>query len=210
MRPTRSATQARADVGMEWELRRYASVGSTMEVAADLALQGAPAGTVVVADEQTAGRGRLGRAWLAPPGVCLLMTILLRPPLEVARMGDLSRRIAERVAEAVFDVTSVEPRIKEPNDLLIDGKKLAGILVQTSIRGNQLDYLLVGIGLNVNVSPDQLPLPSATSLLAVTGRYYDRQVLLDAVLGRLAADPVLMSGLDVEAEMDLRRRLELP
>lgn len=163
-----------------------------MDVAAALAAEGAPAGTVVVAEEQTAGRGRMGRVWLAPRGTSLLFTALFRPPLAVAQSPTLLRDIGERVAEAVAEVAGVTPSIKEPNDLLIDGRKLAGILVQTSIRGDHLDYLLVGIGVNVNVPAELLPLPTATSLLVATGREHDRDVLLAAILRHLEQVPGLV------------------
>lgn len=176
---------------MEWQIWRYGRVRSTMDIAAELAEAGAAAGTVVVADEQTAGRGRLGRVWLAPPGVSLLMTALFRPPLSVARRSTLSREVAAHVADAVTEVTGVVPTIKEPNDLLVDGKKLSGILIQTSIRGDQLDYLLIGIGLNVNLDPADLPFPNVTSLRAITGEEQDREALLAAILKYLPNVPGL-------------------
>ncbi len=176
---------------MEWRIERHETVGSTMEIAAGHAMRGAPAGLVVIAEEQSTGRGRLGRVWLAPPGTSLLLTALFRPSLEAARSGTLSRLIAQQAGDAIAEITGVRPRVKDPNDLLIDGKKIAGILCQTSIRGDQLDYLLVGIGLNVNIPPDQLPFPTATSLLAVTGVMQDRERLLAAILVRLAALPEL-------------------
>jgi BirA family biotin operon repressor/biotin-[acetyl-CoA-carboxylase] ligase len=176
---------------MEWRIERHGTVGSTMEIAAGHAARGAPAGLIVIAEEQTTGRGRLGRVWLAPHGTSLLLTALFRPPLEAARSSTLSRLIAQKAGDAIAEVTGVRPRVKDPNDLLIDGKKIAGILCQTSIRGDRLDYLLVGIGLNVNIPPDQLPFPTATSLLAVTGVVQDRELLLSAILARLAALPEL-------------------
>src|SRR5690606_31325393 len=88
----------------------------------------------------------------------------------------------------------VRPAIKDPNDLLLDGRKLAGILCQTSIRGELLEYLLVGIGLNVNIPVEDLPLESATSLLVATGRTHDRDALLLAILARLATVPGLLDA----------------
>lgn len=170
---------------MEWRVERHGTIGSTMEVAAKHAAHGAPAGLVVIAEEQTTGRGRLGRVWLAPPGTSLLFTALFRPALEAARSGELSRLVARQVGDAIVEVTGVCPSIKDPNDLLIEGKKIAGILCQTSIRGDQLEYLLIGIGLNVNIPPDQLPFPTATSLLTVTGILQDRERLLATILARL-------------------------
>jgi len=163
-----------------------------MDVAAELAVAGAPAGTVVVATEQTAGRGRLGRVWTAPPGSCLLFTALLRPPLKSIQSPELARRVAERVSDAVADVTDVDPRVKDPNDVMLRGRKLAGVLLQTSVRGQTLEYLLVGVGLNVNVPAEELPLPTATSLLAATGHPHDLEALLQAILRRFEAMPDLL------------------
>jgi BirA family transcriptional regulator, biotin operon repressor / biotin---[acetyl-CoA-carboxylase] ligase len=176
---------------MESRIERRGTVGSTMEIAARLAADGAGSGLVVVADEQTEGRGRLGRVWLAPAGTSLLFTAVFRPSLVVARSGGLSRLIAARVGDAIEEVTGVCTSIKDPNDLLVEGKKIAGILCQTCIRGDKLEYLLIGIGINVNIPPDELPLPTATSLLAVTGVPHDRERLLSVILSRLDQLPEL-------------------
>ena len=176
---------------MEWVIHRYGVVGSTMDVAEELALAGAPAGTVVVADEQTAGRGKPGRVWLAPAGSCLLFTVLLRPPLEVARRPTLSREVAERVRAAVAELTGLTMHVKDPNDVMVNGRKLAGILCQTSIQGEMLEHLLIGIGLNVNIPASQLPLETATSLLVETGTPHDREQLLHAILAQLTRIPGL-------------------
>lgn len=190
--PRRRASAGSGRPSVRWLVERHERVGSTMDVAAELASRGAPAGTVILAEEQTAGRGRAGRVWLAPPGTCLLFTVLLRPDLRVAQNPSLSRVIAERVAAAVQEVTGVASVVKEPNDLMVGGKKLAGILCQTSIRGDRLEYLLIGIGLNVNLEPDRLPFPTATSLLAETGVAWDRDRLLDAILRHLALERELV------------------
>lgn len=167
---------------IQWQIEQFDQVGSTMDVAAQYALADAPAGIVVVADEQTAGRGRHGRPWIAPAGSCLLFTALLRPSMGVVRNPKLSLRIAECVSRAVERSTGLKPELKEPNDVLVNGRKLAGILCQTSVRGDVLDYLLVGIGLNVNVPEDQLPFDTATSLLVETGQTWSRDLLLDRIL----------------------------
>jgi len=172
-----------------WRIEWLDRVSSTMDVAAERAQRGVPAGTVIVADEQTAGRGREGRRWFAPAGTSLLFTVIARPPLAVVQNPMLSVAIAERVAAALMPLTGLPITIKEPNDLMVNGRKLAGILCQSRITRDQVDYLLIGIGLNVNIPPDQLPLPTATSLLAETGRVFDRHALLDAVLHSLRELP---------------------
>lgn len=181
-------------VDLAWRIERHDSITSTMDRAAELALGGEPAGTVIVAEEQTAGRGRHGRSWQAPHGTCLLFTVLLRPQLALAQNPHLSVQIAERVRDAIQGLVGIQSDIKEPNDLLVGGRKLAGILCQSSIRGERLDYLLVGIGINVNVPADQLPLPTATSLLIETGQAVDRHALLHAVLERLPGVAGLTDG----------------
>ena len=181
---------------MDWRIERHETVGSTMEIAAGHAARGVPAGLVIVAEEQTTGRGRLGRVWLAPYGTSLLVTALFRPSLAATNSGELPRQIAREVGAAITEVTGVQPSVKAPNDLMIDGKKIAGILCQSSIRGDRFDHLLIGIGLNVNIPPDQLPFTTATSLLAVTGVPHDRELLLAAILARLERLPELASTKD--------------
>jgi BirA family biotin operon repressor/biotin-[acetyl-CoA-carboxylase] ligase len=162
-----------------------------MDEAADLARDGAPVGTVVAAGFQTAGRGRNGRDWLAPAGTSLLATAIFRPELIVVQDRELSKKIGERIRDAIVEVTGLEATIKEPNDLLVGDKKLCGILCQTSVRGEEVEYLLVGFGINVNIPADQLPLERATSLLVETGREVDLHRLLVCVLGHLAEIPGL-------------------
>ncbi|MCS7283078.1 MAG: biotin--[acetyl-CoA-carboxylase] ligase [Anaerolineae bacterium] len=167
-------------------LIRLLSTTSTNDVARDLARQGAPEGTVVVADYQTAGRGRMGRRWLAPPGTSLLCSLLFRPHPEHAR--DLPFLCALAAADAVEKVAGLSVALKWPNDLIVvrgEGwRKLGGILAETEVSGGQVEFVVVGIGINVNVPPEVLPSlsPEATSILAETGRETDREQLLIALL----------------------------
>ena len=140
-------------------------------------------GAVAVTEEQTEGRGRLGRRWLSPPGVNLLFSILLEPPVETPRLPELSLVAGEACAGAIAAVAGVTPEIKLPNDVLISGRKVAGILAEA--REGQV---VLGIGVNVNVPEDELPTEvdvPATSLLAETGREIDRAELLVELLDRL-------------------------
>jgi BirA family biotin operon repressor/biotin-[acetyl-CoA-carboxylase] ligase len=171
---------------LTWRIRRMDEVESTMDEAAALARDGAPAGTVVSASYQTGGRGRSGRSWLAPAGTCLLATVIFRPDISILNDDALSRKIGERVRDAIAEVTGLWATVKDPNDLLCGERKLCGILCQTSVRGKDLEYLLVGIGINVNIPTDQLPLERATSLLVETGREVDLHRLLVSVLGHVA------------------------
>ncbi|MBN1178373.1 MAG: biotin--[acetyl-CoA-carboxylase] ligase [Anaerolineae bacterium] len=162
-------------------------VESTNDVAKELAGQGALEGTLVVADEQTAGRGRMGRHWVAPAGTCLLCSILFRPHLPPARAGWLTMVCALAAADAVEDVAGLHVALKWPNDLVVTGwpwRKLAGVLTETSVQGAHVDSAVVGVGLNVNVPPEALPglAPDATSILAESGRAVERERLLAVML----------------------------
>lgn len=164
--------------------------GSTNDVAKDLAVQGAPEGTVVLADEQTAGRGRMGRRWSAPPGTCLLCSILFRPDLHPTQAQQLTMLCSLAAADAVEQVAGLQVAIKWPNDLVVRAqnqkskaqgwRKLAGVLTETGVVGERLEFVVVGLGVNVNVEPEVLLTlaPDATSILAETGRAVDRAVLL--------------------------------
>jgi BirA family transcriptional regulator, biotin operon repressor / biotin---[acetyl-CoA-carboxylase] ligase len=142
-------------LGRAW--RHHASIGSTNDDAAAWARAGAPAGAVVVADEQTHGRGRLGRRWHSPPGESLYLSVVLRPPLPPHRVPPLTLAAGVAVAEALlaFDVT---PTLKWPNDVQLDGKKVAGILTEMSADIDHVHHLVVGIGVNLNARafPDEI------------------------------------------------------
>ena len=143
----------------------------------------APEGAVVVAGEQTAGRGRLGRRWLAPAGTSLLCSLQLRPEVPGERLPELTGVAARACAEAIQAVTALETSVKFPNDVLVHGRKTAGVLAEA-----REGRIVLGIGVNVNVAEEQLPEDvdlAATSLLVETGRALDRAELLVDLLERL-------------------------
>jgi BirA family transcriptional regulator, biotin operon repressor / biotin---[acetyl-CoA-carboxylase] ligase len=160
-------------------------VGSTMDLAREAGRAGAPHGHVVLADEQTAGRGRFGRRWVAPAGVNLTFTVLLRPDLRA--LERLSMIAALGVAEGVRAACGVEPRFKWPNDVQLEGRKLAGILIEAELQGDRPDFALVGIGLNVNLATAAAAeiAAIAVSLRDVTGHAQEREGVLAAVLAAL-------------------------
>lgn len=172
----------------------FERVGSTNDVAKDRAVEGAPGGTVVVADEQTAGRGRLERQWLAPPRTSLLCSVLLRPDIQPAQANRLTMVCSMAAADAIEQLTGLAVALKWPNDLLVrsqisggpapEWRKLAGILTELVLSNAPPPAVVVGIGINVNVTRSQLPrlAPDATSVLAETGRHLDRAELLVAFL----------------------------
>ena len=166
-------------------LTYHESATSTMEVAHRDAKAGVPEGAVVVAEEQTAGRGRMERSWVSPPGVNLYFTVVLRPAL--AQLRHLAVITPLAVCHAVEETTGLLPRIKWPNDVLIDGKKVCGVLPQSELKGDDLLFALIGVGINVNVDVTAYPeiRDIATSLRAELGREVSREALLAATLNHL-------------------------
>jgi BirA family biotin operon repressor/biotin-[acetyl-CoA-carboxylase] ligase len=167
-------------------LVRLGRVDSTQTVAFALAADGAADRTVVVAQAQTAGRGRHGRLWLDEPGASLLTSIILRPRLEPARLPTLSLAAGVAVVEALERVTGLKPRLKWPNDVLVDGRKLAGILLESRIGPSPLVVLGIGVNLAQRVFPADLA-DRATSVRLATGRRVDADALLTALLESLDA-----------------------
>lgn len=162
-------------------VHRHAVVDSTQRVAKELAAAGAPHGTVVVAEAQTAGRGRLGRTWRSPPGRNLLFSMVLRPDVPAREVPLLTLGAAAGLAVA-FDV-----RVKWPNDLVDrDGRKLAGLLGEVELEGDRVRFVVLGVGLNVNQVDFPPELPNATSLARLGGPRDREEVLETAVRAILA------------------------
>ena len=142
-----------------------------------------PEGAVAVAEEQTEGRGRLGRTWHAPARTSVLVSVLLRPGIEPSRLPELSLVAGGAVAEAIADVTGIDPAIKFPNDVLVGERKVAGILAESS-EGR----VVLGVGVNANQTADELPgdaQTQPTSLRIELDEPVDRAALLAAILLRL-------------------------
>lgn len=171
------------------ELRYLKETSSTNRDVDAAAQTGAPEGLLVIADTQTAGRGRMTRAWFSPPGVNLYFSLLLRPDVELSLVPSLPLVVGLAVAEAISACTpALLPKIKWPNDIFINGKKVCGILCELQTRDERLDYVVAGIGVNVNVTEDQIPdelKARATSLLIENGGPVNREQLLTAILNRL-------------------------
>jgi BirA family biotin operon repressor/biotin-[acetyl-CoA-carboxylase] ligase len=169
---------ARADV--------VAGSGSTNADLATAARAGAAAAAVLVAEHQTAGRGRMGRSWRAPPRSSLTMSVLVRPDVGAARWPWLPLLAGTAVGEAVERATGVEARLKWPNDVVVADRKLAGVLVERVDTATG-PAAVVGIGLNVSLRRNELPVPTATSVLLERGGTVDRQSLLLVVLRSIEA-----------------------
>ncbi len=142
-------------------------------------LDGAREGAVVATDEQTEGRGRLGRTWHAPLGSSLLFSIVLEPDVPADRLPELSLVAGAAVADALAARANVETSVKHPNDVLVGGRKVAGILAESAD-----GRVVLGVGVNVTQSRDELPVDTATSL-ALEGATVDRAELLAEILERL-------------------------
>jgi len=161
----------------------FESIDSTNQCAKTLADTGAVDGTVVVADHQTSGRGRQGRTWESPPNSNLLLSIILRLPAEKQDAGLLTFLAAVSVARALEAVTSLHVECKWPNDLLLNGKKCCGILLENSFQGGRLLYSVVGVGININQAEFPGTLKNvATSIAVETGKLHERLEILRAIL----------------------------
>jgi len=166
--------------GIRWSVRAFGTVRSTNDVGRRLAEAGAPEGTLVVAETQTAGRGRRGSVWHSPPGG-LWFSLIVRPGLGASRAAGLSVVAALAVARAVGRAAATRPQVKWPNDVFVSGRKLAGVMMESAPDS----ALVLGAGVNVNVPEDELPACEwyeATSVLRETGVPLDRARLLGGIL----------------------------
>jgi BirA family biotin operon repressor/biotin-[acetyl-CoA-carboxylase] ligase len=211
------------------DVRWVPETGSTNRDLLSEASRGAAEGVVLVADHQTAGRGRLDRAWSAPPGASLLVSVLLRPQLDAADAFLVTAAAAVAACQACSEVAAVFPGIKWPNDLMIVagerfvGRKLAGILAESVVTDGHISAVVVGMGLNVNW-PEVLPPELADTAVAldhVVGHRVDREALLVSWLRHLDAwldlvvtpegrDLLLLRLRETSATLGRRVRVELP
>jgi BirA family transcriptional regulator, biotin operon repressor / biotin---[acetyl-CoA-carboxylase] ligase len=163
-------------------------IGSTNDRAMAAGQGGAAEGLCVVANRQMAGRGRLGRPWVSPPDVGLYTSILLRPKGPVSSLPLLTLVAGLAVTDAIHEVAALAPRLKWPNDVVLDGRKVAGILTELATSGSSVNYAVVGIGVNVNHGEDDLPpelRAGATSLFQHCGRRIARGMLAAAIYNAL-------------------------
>lgn len=165
---------------MQYRILHYETVDSTNNLCQTLAKDGASEGLVVRADYQTSGRGRLKRKWVSSRGKDLLFSILLRPKWKTSKTPILTMVTAEALVELLGEF-HVKSKIKRPNDVLVNGKKIAGILSESSGAGERVDYVMVGIGLNVNSRDREIP-KEATSIFIETGKTTDCEQLLEKFL----------------------------
>lgn len=163
-----------------------AETGSTNADAADAARRGSPSGTVVVAEHQRAGRGRLDRTFVLPARSGLMVSVMWRPPDVAARRWVWLPLLTGLALDATLGDAGVTGRLKWPNDVLVDGRKISGILVER-VETQMGPAAVIGVGLNVDLTEDELPVPTATSLALAAATTTDRTWLLIALLGHLDA-----------------------
>ncbi len=169
------------------ELHLFPEAASTNTLAMDMAMKGAPEGTVVIAETQTGGKGRLGRKWFSPKGN-LYLSVILRPVIATYKAPLITLTGAVAVASAIRKQCGLDARIKWPNDIIISGKKACGLLTEMSAEQDRIRYIVLGIGIDVNMGLDVLPVDVralTTSLAAEAGETIDRTVLLQRVLREL-------------------------
>jgi len=179
--PLRARALQRALAPDGWRVEVVASTGSTNADVAARARAGEPAGLVLVAESQSAGRGRLDRSWTSPPRAGLTLSALVRPELPAARWPWLPLLTGLAVSSAVRAQAELEAVVKWPNDVLVDGRKVCGVLAEVPVPG----AAVLGIGLNVTTRADELPHDAATSLQLAGAATTDRDTLLRAVLRAL-------------------------
>lgn len=176
---------------IQFQIEKLGEVTSTNTLLLERARQGAPEGLVLTAHSQTDGRGKPGRHWLSPAGKNLLCSILLRPPLSPAQAPMLTQIACRAVAKVLKEKYDVDSEFKRPNDVMSGTKKLCGTLVEALSTPSKLEAVVIGIGINVNSDPSELP-PEGISMKALKGAFYPieevlRHILeaLDAKLGEL-------------------------
>jgi BirA family transcriptional regulator, biotin operon repressor / biotin---[acetyl-CoA-carboxylase] ligase len=192
----------------EWEIHWLDEADSTNSCVRDRAREGAPEGLVMVADYQTAGRGRLDRRWESPRAANLLASVLLRPRCEGTHVHLCTGAVALAAADACREVAGVEPVLKWPNDLLVGGSKLAGILAEAEFAGGALAAVVIGIGINVAWPGPEGAGGTCLDDLGGTAEPVDRRVLLERMLGALAARRPLLDEASGRAALadEVRRR----
>ncbi len=160
-------------------------IDSTNREAKDLADEGAPEGTLILSEAQIKGKGRKGRTWFSPPKGGIYISLILRPTISPVEAPKFTLLAAVAIAEALLSMTPLNIHIKWPNDILVNGKKIAGILTEMSTEMDAVNYIVVGLGLNVNTPkfPDEIQ-GIATSILIETGKVFPRVRLIQAYLQR--------------------------
>ena len=169
----------------------FPEIGSTNSYARELVKQGAPEGTVVLADYQSNGKGRLGRHWQSSKGANILMSLILRPKINIEAIRCITLATSDILISALEKsikkegLAKIKFKVKWPNDIMVDGKKIAGVLCESSVREKAVEYVVVGLGINVNQDISQLSediRSKTTSISAETARHFQRETLIAQLL----------------------------
>ena len=195
-----------ASAGIDAPPRFVEVTGSTNADLLQLAREGAPDWTVVVAGHQTGGRGRLGRSWVSEPGASLLASVLLRPEIRPERAPVLSLLAGVAMVGALSEACGVETRCKWPNDLVVGDRKLGGILLEASMAGGTLEHAVVGVGVNLTQSVEDFPaeLRKAATSVSIEGGLGDAEALLGRFLRELREE---LGGIDDGGVLERYRSL---
>ncbi len=174
---------------METKIIHFETIDSTNTKVRELAYQGATEGTVVVAEKQSAGKGRRGRSWESPAGTNIYMSVLLRPQIEVNKAPMLTLVMAYSIGRVLKKRGYDSVQIKWPNDLILSGKKVCGILTEAELSGQEISHVVVGVGINVNEKEfSEELLDKATSLYLEKKAEENREELIEDILDAFAAD----------------------
>jgi len=161
---------------------------STNELAKEMAQKDAREGTVIIAEEQTGGKGRMGRSWYSPDGKGLWFSVILRPPISPSDASKLTLVASVAVAKTIRDYTGLAAGIKWPNDILLNNRKVAGILTEMSAEIDKVNYLVIGIGINVNIDEKSIIPELRDTMISLSenkGAHIDRVGLFAGVLNNL-------------------------
>lgn len=164
------------------ELEYHETINSTNIRAKEWAKQGAKEGSLVIAEYQSAGKGRLGRTWLSPKGEGIWMSLILKPFLEISKIPQITLVAGLCMSQAIQKVTGLKTEIKWPNDIVVNNKKIAGILTELSASTNSINSVVVGIGVNVNNQVLDTSIPYATSLALEGNKVYEREEIIKEFL----------------------------
>ena len=192
------------------QIQTYGRVSSTNDLALQCGIDGAAEGTLILAENQTQGRGRHGRKWLAPPGSSILASVILRHRLRADQVGLPNLIGAVAIATAISELTNLSARIKWPNDVLIQGKKVSGVLTELEYDRHRQPFFVMGFGVNVNTTRTDLPeelRASATSVQIENNRKISRVALLQAILHRLEENYLRLKRNDTEPIIATANRL---
>lgn len=173
---------------MGTEIVYFDEIGSTNNEAKHLAREGAKEGTLIVADMQTSGKGRLGRVWTSPAGEGIWMSLILRPSILPNEASQLTLIAGVNICDAIKRVTGLDAKIKWPNDIVINGKKVCGILTEMSAQVEGIEFVVIGIGVNVNMKAFPDDLPYASSLAIEGGKEFSRKKIIATFLESFEKD----------------------